>query len=137
MARDRYHELVKQALIDEGWTITDDPLIVDVLVRDLEVDLGAERIIAAEKENEKIAVEIKNFLSISQLQDFYKALGQFNYYYLALKKKEPERTLYLAIPQGAYESFFQEPITLEAVAFYNLKLIVYSISRENITKWEK
>lgn len=64
MARDKYHKLVKLALIEEGWTITHDPYIVKRDPRDLEVDPGAERIIAAEKGAERIAVEIKSFLSI-------------------------------------------------------------------------
>lgn len=80
MAKDKYHFLVKKALEDEGWTITDDPLIIDTPNRDLEVDLGAEKLIGAEKGNLKIAVEIKSFLGLSQIHEFYKALGQFNYY---------------------------------------------------------
>ncbi len=65
MARDHYHQLVKQALTADGWTITDDPLYLDLASTTLEVDLGAERLIAAEKGKEKIAVEIKSFLGNS------------------------------------------------------------------------
>lgn len=61
MAKDKYHNLVKQALSHEGWTITDDPFAVSSLIADLEVDLAAEKIIAAEKDTERIAVEIKSF----------------------------------------------------------------------------
>lgn len=42
MARDRYHRIVRSALEAEGWVITDDPLIIETLKRDLEVDLGAD-----------------------------------------------------------------------------------------------
>lgn len=111
MAKDRYHHIVRKALEQEGWTITDDPLILETLKRDLEIDLGAERLIAAERGKEKVAIEIKSFLGLSQIHDFYKALGQFNYYSLALEEQEPDRTLFLAVPMGTYDSIFKEPLT--------------------------
>lgn len=76
MAKDKYHNLVKQALIDDGWTITDDPLEVSSLISNFEIDLGAERIIGAEKGAEKIAIEIKSFISKSFLHEFFRAVGQ-------------------------------------------------------------
>jgi Holliday junction resolvase-like predicted endonuclease len=61
-AKNIYHNTVKNALIKEGWTITDDPLFIQFGEVDMYIDIGAERIIAAEKENQKIAIEIKSFL---------------------------------------------------------------------------
>ncbi|MCP4397416.1 MAG: hypothetical protein GY801_08990, partial [bacterium] len=58
--RDTYHYVVKDALIREGWTITHDPYTFDTEPQ-LSTDLGAERTIAAEKGEDKIAVEIKSF----------------------------------------------------------------------------
>lgn len=55
-AKDIYHEIVKQALIKNDWTITDDPLKLTIGGRSLYVDLGAEKLIAAQKGNQKIAV---------------------------------------------------------------------------------
>ncbi len=57
MAKDKYHQLVKKALIAEGWSITHDPLFVPTLKRTMQVDLGAERLIGAEKGNQQIAIE--------------------------------------------------------------------------------
>lgn len=136
MAKDKYHELVKRLLTDEGWIITHDPLIVKTLLSKLEVDLGAEKVIAAEKGNEKIAVEIKSFLGHSTLHEFYKALGQFVVYLAALEREEPERQLYLAIPQYAYEYLFQDPMTDDIAQAHGLKLIVYNVKNEKITKWK-
>lgn len=48
-AYDRYHQAVRNALIKDGWTITDDPLALSVGKRTLYVDLGAEQILGAEK----------------------------------------------------------------------------------------
>ena len=133
--RDRYHELVKQALIAEGWTITDDPLYLDLASTTLEVDLGAERLIAAEKGTEKIAVEIKSFLGHSTVSDFYKAMGQFNFYNLALEELEPSRVLYLAMPEAAYQDVRKEPVAQKAVERYRMRFIVYSLQQQIITSW--
>lgn len=136
MAKDKYHYLVKKALEDEGWEVTDDPLIVDTPNRDLEVDLGAEKLIGAEKGNRKIAIEIKSFLGLSQIHEFYKALGQFNYYFIALRRKEPERVLYLAVPLTTYKTLFQEPLTIEAIEQYQLRIIVYDVIKGTIALWK-
>lgn len=137
MAKDKYHNLVKKALQQIGWTITNDPLYIPTLKRRLEVDLGAERVIAAEKGNEKIAVEIKSFIGLSEIHEFYKALGQFNYYQLALEDIEIDRVLYLAVPLDIYDTLFTEPLTLKAITRYNIKIIVYNIEEETIEKWIK
>ena len=50
MAKDIYHDTVKTALIKDGWTVTDDPLRLKFGGRSVYVDLGAEKLFAAEKE---------------------------------------------------------------------------------------
>ncbi len=76
-AKDIYHDTVKNALIKDGWTITDDPLVISIGKKDLFIDLGAEKLIAAEKDSKKIAVEIKSFIGSSQVNDLKNALGQY------------------------------------------------------------
>ena len=109
-AKDIFHEAVKQGLQKEQWVITDDPLKFKFGNVNFRVDLGAERLIGAERAGEKIAVEIKSFLNPSAVTDFYSALGQFLSYRLALESIQPDRTLYLAIPLDAHRTFFQIPI---------------------------
>lgn len=96
-AKDIYHQHVRRALEKDGWTITDDPLPLQWLGRTLQVDLGAERVIAAQRDEEKIAVEVKSFVSPSPIEDLRDALGQFVIYREALLTKNPERQLYLAL----------------------------------------
>jgi len=132
--RDFYHETVKQALIEEGWTITHDPYIF-VTDPQLSTDLGAERLIAAERETEKIAVEIKSFLAESQVVDLEKAIGQYGLYRHFLKTQEPDRDLYLAIPQYAYEDIFARQVGRVAIEEFGLKLIVFS--PEERLLWKK
>lgn len=135
MARDIFHDLVRKSLEDEGWMITNDPYLISLDSVNFQVDLAAERIIAAEKDNEKIAVEIKSFLNASAITDFYGAFGQFLSYRLVLQRTEPERSLYLAVPLDTYENFFQSTFAQLAVKEYQLKLIIYDSRNGGITQW--
>jgi len=56
MARDKFHYIVRTALEKDGWTITHDPYPLQLTRRKLGIDLGAEKVIAAVRELEKIAV---------------------------------------------------------------------------------
>jgi hypothetical protein len=50
-----------------------------------EIHLGTQQLLAVERDQEKIAVEIKTFFSPSPLTDYHAALGQFLNYRLALE----------------------------------------------------
>jgi hypothetical protein len=136
-AKDIFHKTVKQGLQKEGWVITDDPLRFKFGNVNFRVDLGAERLIAAEREDEKIAVEIKSFLNPSAITDFYSALGQFLSYRLALESVQPNRNLYLAVPVDVYQTFFQFEFTQAAVLKYQIPIIVYDPANEVIVQWIK
>ena len=134
-AKDIFHESVKKALQKEQWIITDDPLKFKFGEVNFQIDLGMEKILAAERGSEKIAVEIKSFLNPSAITDFYSALGQFLSYRLALAGHEPERILYLAIPLDTYKTFFQLEFTRTAIKQYQVLLIVYEPANEVIVQW--
>jgi len=134
-AKDIFHEAVKQALQKEQWVITDDPLKLEFGNVKFKIDLGAEKLIAAQKNSEKIAVEIKSFLNPSAITDFYSALGQFLSYRIALEAINPERILYVAIPIDTYRTFFQLEFTRVAVQRYQIYLIVYDSVNEVIVQW--
>ena len=55
-AKDTFHESVKRALQKEQWVITADPLRFKFGNIKFQVDLGAERLVAAERAGEQIAV---------------------------------------------------------------------------------
>ena len=135
MAIDIFHEAVKRALEKQNWIITADPLRLKFGDIKFQVDLAAERILAADREGEKIAVEIKSFLNPSAITDFYAALGQFLSYRIALSDVEPERILYLAVPIDAYETFFQLEFSQAAIKQYQIKLAVYNPTEETMVTW--
>ncbi len=136
--RDLFHDAVKVALIKDGWTITDDPLHLKISLKvDVYIDLGAERMLAAEKNGEKIAVEIKSFAGKSALSEFHTALGQFLNYQDALNIKEPERILFLAVPLDTYQTFFQDEFISASVQRHNLRLIVYNAKKQELEQWIK
>lgn len=135
MARDTYHQLVVSILEKDGWSITHDPLLVKTALANVEIDLGAQKLVGALKNNKKIAVEIKSFIGNSKLQDLYQALGQYGFYYSALRRQEPDRVLYLAVPLHAYDFFFKDPIAEEIVQNMNLRFLVYSKNTESIISW--
>ena len=135
MAKDIYHDTVRTALEKDGWTITDDPLTLRVGLRDVFVDLGAQKLLAAEREGQKIAVEIKSFISQSPVKDWENALGQYILYLKILSGLEPDRTLYLTIRREIYVSFFSEEIVRVVLADGLIKLIVFDPVQEVITQW--
>jgi hypothetical protein len=134
-AKDRFHNIVKIALEKEGWKITHDPLTLKVdAVTDLHIDLGAEMLIGAERENEKIAIEIKSFLGQSAINDFHAAVGQFINYRYALADLEPDRKLYLAISLATYEKVFVHRFIQSVIKRAQISLIIYDTEQEVIVK---
>ena len=137
MAKDRFHQVVKTALIEEGWEITHDPLPVQVGGVEMEIDLGAERLLGAERGDEKIAVEVKSFLArASAISEVHMALGQFINYRAALRREDRDRVLYLAVPDLTYNSFFQLDFPASMLQENEVKLIVYNIEFKRIVQWQ-
>lgn len=134
-AKDLFHKTVKTALEKDRWTITDEHLFLQVEDVDFYVDLTAERILAAEKTGKKIAVEIKSFLGASDVTEFHLALGQCLNYRSALRLIEPDRTLYLAVPVDVYNEFFSRRFIQRIVCEYQLKLLIFDPTQEEIVIW--
>ncbi|MDZ8054018.1 MAG: XisH family protein [Aulosira sp. ZfuVER01] len=138
MAKDIFHQQVKNALIKDGWIITNDPLTIRISeVVKVQIDLAAENTIAAERDAEKIAVEIKSFITGSDIHEFHTALGQYLNYRQALEDYEPDRIVYLAVPNETYRDFFQLSFVQRSLQRYQMKLIIYDPQKEEIRQWIK
>lgn len=137
MAKDIYHQTVKIALEKEGWIITHDPFILSDKTQKMyyEIDLGAERLLAAEKGTEKIVVEVKSFLRNSMPNEFHGALGQYLSYGEGLEQINEKRELYLAISQIAHDKMQEYSFILHLIEKFKIKLIVFEDEKQEIVSW--
>jgi hypothetical protein len=137
MAKDFYHEHVRQALLKEGWTITHDPFRVEYGDADFSIDLGAEKIIAAEKEGKKIAVEVKSFFARSLLYEFHEVLGQYlNYRRVLRLTHQEDREVYLAVPSETFERLFKKDFIQIAIAEEQIRYFVFDAIENKILSWK-
>lgn len=134
-AKDIYHDTVKIALVKDGWQITHDPLRLRWRTTDTYVDLGAEKLLAAQKDHEKIAVEIKSFVSNSMVNDLEDAMGQYALYEELLTRLEPDRILFLAVSQEVYLNVFVDALGELFLESKRIKLVVFDANEETILKW--
>ncbi len=139
MARDKIHEAVRNALEKDGWVITDDPLYFVFDEEDtISIDLGAENQLLAEKENQKIAVEIKTFNQPSLIYEFHKAIGQYFNYETALEEAmETDRKLYVAAPDTIYPRFMAHRIMKRSIERMKMRFILVDIKQEIISAWKE
>ena len=135
-AKDIFHDCVKNALIKDGWTITHDPLRIRLARgKNLFVDLGAERLLAAEKGTEKIAVEIKSFTRPSDMKDLQEAVGQFVVYAHLLRRYYPEHKLFLAVSENTCKTVFEEEAGQTLIEDGIIQLFSFDPSQEVIVQW--
>jgi len=133
-AKDLYHDAVRNALIKDRWTITEDPYRLTWGERDFYVDLGAERVVAAQKGSDCIAVEVKSFLGSSPMHDLELALGQYLLYRSILEEQDPDRALFPAIPNEPAD-ILNEPVGQLLISKHVIKAIVFDPQREEIIRW--
>ena len=136
-AKDIYHKACARALKKDGWTITHDPLTVPYGGTEVLIDIGAERLLAAERDGKRIAVEVKSFIKPSVIQDLRDAIGQFILYTDALTDfpKEADRTLYLGIREVTYNEVFRDEKGQKLIERKRVRLLVFDHIEETIVLW--
>jgi len=133
---DVYHETVKNALAKDGWTITDDPYVIEYGGVRMQADLGAEKIFAAEKQNRQIVVEVKVFDgSGSFISKLHTATGQYGNYRSLLQIIKPERQLYLAVSNRTFMDYFCSVGVQTILAHQQIKLVIFDPKSEEILQW--
>lgn len=134
-AKDLYHDAVKSALIKDGWNILADPYRIRYKDLDLYADLAAERPFAAERDGQKIVVEIKSFVGRSLVTDFHLAVGQYKVYQVLLKETASEYDLYLAIDDITYNNFFSRESINFLVRSSQVRFFVVNIDEQEVIQW--
>ena len=135
MAKDLFHQAARAALEKDGWTVTHDPYTIKILDTTTNIDLGAERLMAAERGREQIAVEVKSFIGPSLTYDFHLAVGQYMNYRRALRKNDPQRLLFLGVTKDAYRIFFTKADVQEAVEEFDIRLFVFDDELQQVDRW--
>jgi XisH protein len=125
-AKDFFHDIAKRALINDGWTITNDPLYVD---------FGAEKVMVAQKAGRLIAVEVKSFIGASEMRDLHNAVGQYQIYRSVMLRTHPQYTLYLAISNEVYEKLFLEDVGSLVLEDEGINMVIFDDETEVILKW--
>jgi len=135
-AKDIYHDIVKNALVKDNWEITHDPLRIRLAKgKNLFVDLGAERLLAAERGLEKIAVEVKSFTRPSDMKDLEEAVGQFVLYGHLLVRYYPEYKLFLAVTENICKAVFEEEAGRTLIEDGIIRLFSFDPNQEVIVRW--
>ncbi|ABA21888.1 fdxN element excision controlling factor XisH [Trichormus variabilis ATCC 29413] len=132
---DTIHNAVKNGLVKDGWAITHDPYVIQYRRTTLYADLGADRAIAAQRDKQKLVVEVKSFISASKIQDLKEALGQYDIYRYLLEETAPDRKLYISVSKVAYHNFFTQDVIQLILKKHQLPIIVVDIEAEEITQW--
>lgn len=136
MAKDKFHNIVREALEKDGWIITHDPYYLRVDDITYPIDLGAEQTIGAERNGEKIAVEIKSFLRDSMVNEFHTALGQYLDYETNLPFKEPNRLIFLAIPSKIWRQMQKTRAVVNSLERFKVRLCIFELENRIVEEWK-
>lgn len=98
-------------------------------------DLAAEKVLAAEKGTERIAVEIKSFVGPSPIHDFEEALGQFILYLALLRRADAGRKLYLAVSRETEDTLFNREGIRVVLADFPVPRLVVHVEKEEVVTW--
>ncbi|KAM3097892.1 element excision factor XisH family protein [Phormidesmis sp. 146-35] len=133
-ARDSFHETVKQALVKDSW-VNVAPLTLRYGATKLEVDLGAEQVLVAQKDSVQIAIEVKSFSAASVVYEFHQAIGQYIHYRMVLRQTQPNRIPYLALPDEIHHRFFLTPFFHDSLEENQVRLLLVDPDLEEVKQW--
>ncbi|MEM7797983.1 MAG: element excision factor XisH family protein [Chloroflexota bacterium] len=139
--RDSIHQIVRDALEKDGWVITDDPYVISYDERFHFVDLGARGVsrpsefIGAQRQDQKIAAEIKDFRGRSAIGNLEQAIGQYVLYKLLLNQVDQSRKIYLAISEIAFDEIFGKPIGELVINGLPMRLVIIDVEKIEVKQW--
>lgn len=131
---DQCHEQVVRALQKAGWDV--DPGMYFLRVEGVTVfaDIRARQING--KPHQIVVVEVKCFPdNRSDMDELYRAIGQYVIYRNVLKATNKPGVPYLAIPLEAYSRLFTKKVVSMTIDELQIKLILVDIEREEIVRW--
>lgn len=133
--KDSYHDIVRLALIKDGWKITDDPFLIGFRGTLLFADLGAEKVTGINRRS-KISIEVKVMDEPGRFAKFECAVGQYVVYRRLMLSLQLRRDLYLAVSQSVFINFFQKrPAVMEVVSGEKICLLIFDPLKKEIVQW--
>ena len=93
--------------------------------------------IVAEKNSERILVEVKTINKAAVLYHFYAAYGQYEFYRDQLFQNAKDQTLYLAISKEIHEEVEKFEQLSNWLVQHKVNLLVVDTLKEMIEKWIK
>jgi hypothetical protein len=133
--KDRIHEAIRNALVKDGWTITDDPYRIEYEDADVYADLRVEKGADGEPRRRVLVIEIKEFTGPSPMNRLEEALGQYQVYRSYLRQTAPDEQLYLAVDKPSYDVLFSRRSFQRIVMDYALALLIVDVLREEVAEW--
>lgn len=121
---------VQAALVSDGWTVKKGAITIIKGNYQFFID------VSAEKDGQKVAIEVKSFLN-NFVYDWHLALGQYLTYNALLFKLDPDRVLYLAVPEDIYTEHFQSAPFQEFVVLYSINLFIFSQDANRVIAWKR
>lgn len=132
---DLIHNQVKNALINDGWQITDEPYNIAYGSVRLQADLGAKKSFAVERNGTKIVIEVKSFVGKSLINEIENALGQYLMYVSYMRLSGDFHKLYLALSQEVYDRFGEVDGLDVVLEQFSISLLIVNITEEEVVKW--
>jgi hypothetical protein len=131
-AKDKYHDLVVKILQDSGWRILGQQYVLPAPPRYLFLDIYAQS-----DEGVSALLEVKVFSSASRppIEHLASAVGKYLLYRTELEEVGFNLPLFLAIPEITYNGVMQEPIPQKLLEHYQIRLMVFSPTQEEILLW--
>jgi len=133
--RDLYHDLVKNALRNDGWRVTYDAMPLKGRTVSEATEDWTTQLLAAEKDERKIAVAVNSFIGRSDLAALTQALEQLAGSRARLQAMESDHVLYLAVRQATYHDGFASAEGTLLLARQHIQLLVFAPRTETIVQW--
>ena len=139
-AQDLYHDLVNNALRNEGWRITHNPLRlrkprrVRQPVPDKALEVAETFLLGAEQDERKIAVAVKSFVGLEQ-DVLEQTLESMAYSRELLYAMDHDRVLYLAVRRATYEAFYNGTVEPQLLSKLEVPVLVFEPRTAAIVTW--
>lgn len=130
MADDLVLPNLQESLIKDGWTLRAKAPTIRTKGKYYLTD------VAAEKEGQKIIVEVKSWLSTSFNPDWFGAFGQYLTYQEVILAERLNYKLYLAVPENIYNQHFINPFIQSMVTKYSMNLLIFDLNTNTVAAWK-